>query len=207
MKLKKKIRNTLIVLFVIMVGIGSYFLYKNILEDPTQKEIKVVNKIDKYGYELKDNKPKKYKEMFEELKEILTQKEVNEEKYVKKISEMFIYDFYSLNDKTSKTDIGGVDFVYSGIRENFLKNAQDTYYKYVENNIYDNRKQSLPVVSNITIDSVDKESYEYEDKSDDEAYNVKVSWTYTDDKYTEYQKDAKLVFIHDDIKLSLVELQ
>ena len=112
-----------------------------------------------------------------------------------------------LEDKEAKTDIGGVDFVYSEIRENFLQNAQNTYYKYVENNIYNNRKQSLPVVSNITIDSVENDEYEYNEKSDSEAYKIKVSWTYTDDKYSDYQKEAELIFIHDDIKLSLVELQ
>ena len=43
--------------------------------------------------------------------------------------------------------------------------------------------------------------------SDDEAYEVTVSWTYTDSDFDDYQKEATLTFIHDDIKLSLAELK
>ena len=120
---------------------------------------------------------------------------------------MFIYDFYSLNDKTAKTDVGGVDFVYSEITDNFLENAEDTYYKYVESNIYNDRKQALPIVSDITIDSVEKTEFAYGKKTDAEAYKVNVSWGYTESAFDDYQKKAELIFIHDDKKLCLVELQ
>ena len=189
-----------------VLGVG-YYWYKNYSPKEEVKEIKVINKIDKYGYNLKENKPTKYKKLFEELKEILNEDIIDEEKYVSKISEMFIDDFYSLNDKTAKTDIGGIEFVYSDILDNFLQNAQNTYYKYIESNIYNNRKQSLPVVSNITIESIEKEAFAYGDKTDENAYVVKANWSYTDDQFSSYQKEAKLVFIHDGDKLSLVELQ
>lgn len=207
MKLKKKVKRILLVLLLIILLILGFCAYKYYHNGKEVKETKVVNKIPKYGYQLKDNKSTKYKKMFEELKEILSKKDVDEEKYVKKISEMFIYDFYTLSDKASKTDIGGVDFVYQEIIDNFLQNAQDTYYKYIENNIYNNRKQSLPTVTNITIDSVEQQKFTYGDNTDSEAYIVKVSWAYSDDSFSSYQNEAELVFIHDDIKLSLVELQ
>ena len=204
-----KISITIILIILIIVGLclGGYYVYKNIGKKEEVKEIKVINKIDKYGYQLKENKTSKYKNLFEELKEILNEENVNEENYVKKISEMFIYDFYSLSDKTAKTDIGGTDFVYNEILENFLQNAQDTYYKYVESNVYNNRKQSLPTVSNITIDKVENTKFEYNNKYDDKAYEVDISWDYTDNQFSSYQKKATLVFIHDGDKLSLVELQ
>ena len=209
MKLKKKTKNIFIIVLVILAIILGFLSFKDKLGGKKEEkgELKVLNKIDKYGYTLKENKTKTYKKMFEELKKILEADEVNEEEYLKKISEMFIYDFYSLSDKAAKTDIGGVEFVYNDALENFLKTAQDTYYKYVENNIYNNRKQSLPVVSNIEIGSVEKEAFAYNDKTDEEAYKVKVTWSYTDDEFSKYQKEATLIFIHDDIKLSLVELQ
>ena len=209
MKLKKKVKRVLVILLLVLVVVLGILAFKDKLFGSTTevKGVKIVNKIEKYGYNLKENKPKAYKKMFEELKKILEAKEIDEEAYVKKISEMFIYDFYSLNDKAAKTDIGGVEFIYGDIRENFLQNAQDTYYKYVENNIYGNRNQSLPVVSNIEVTSVEKEAFAYGDNTDEQAYKVKVTWSYTDDKYSDYQKEAELVFIHDDIKLSLVELQ
>lgn len=206
-KLKKRVKKLILFLFLVAVAITGYVLYQKFNSTSEVKETKVVNEIKEYGYKLKENKPEKYKEMFKELKEILSEKEVDEEKYVKKISEMFIYDFYSLKDKTAKTDIGGVEFVYNEILENFLQNAQDTYYKYIENNIYNNRKQSLPVVNNIEIENVETKDYSYGDNEDEKAYYVKVTWDYTDEAFSDYQKEAELVFIHDGIKLSLVELQ
>ncbi len=207
MKLKKKVKRLLILLIIVGLVLGGYYIYSKINKKEEVKEIKVINKIDKYGYQLKENKPSKYKKLFEELKEILNEENVNEENYVKKISEMFIYDFYSLSDKTAKTDVGGTDFVYKEVLENFLQNAQDTYYKYVESNVYNNRKQSLPTVSNITIDKVENIKFEYNDKYDEKAFEVDINWDYTDNQFSGYQKKATLIFIHDGIKLSLVELQ
>ena len=208
MKLKKKVKRIiLIVLVVVLLILVGLFIYNKVSNKKSPKEVKIVNEVEKYGYKLKENKPTKYKKMFEELKKILSEENVNEEDYVKKISEMFIYDFYSLSDKTAKTDVGGVDFVYPGVLENFLLNAQNTYYKYVESNIYKNRNQSLPTVGEIEIVSVEKTPFAYGDKNDDNAYKVKVKWDYTDSEFDSYQKEADLIFIHEDNKLHLVELQ
>lgn len=208
MKLKKKPKIILIVIITLVVFVLlGLVLFKAVNRKEEVKEVKIENSIEKYGYNLKENKPKKYKDLFKELKEILNAKKIDEESYVKKISEMFIYDFYSLKDKTAKTDVGGVEFVYKNILDNFLENAENTYYKYLESNIYDNRKQELQVVDEITIESVDQGIFAYNDLSDENAYTVKAKWTYTDEKYSSYQTSATLIFIHDDNKLSLVELK
>jgi len=210
MKLKKKVKRFLIIIVILLIiaagGVGALIYFKN-QKTPEVPEVKIVNEVDKYDYKLKENKTSTYKKMFEELKKILKEEKVDEEAYAKKVAEMFIYDFYSLNDKAAKTDIGGVDFVYSGVLENFLQNAQDTYYKYVESNIYNERKQSLPVVTNITINGIEQKEFAYGDQTDPAAYVINVSWSYTDDQFANYQKSATLVLIHDDIKLSIVELQ
>lgn len=207
MKLKKKVKRRLIILIMLLlVAVGGFLAYKYLYNKNDTKEVKVVDNIKKYGYTLKETKPEKYKKMFAELKEILNQDKVDEEAYAKQISKMFIYDFYSLNDKAAKTDIGGVDFVYSETLENFLENAQNTYYKYVESNIYENRKQKLPVVSNIEVKSIEQKPFTYNDKTDEKAYYVEVEWSYSDENYSDYQTSATLIFIHDDIKLCLVEL-
>ena len=207
MKLKKKAKKILIIILTLLVILViGVCVFKFLIKDEVE-EVKVLHTIKEYGYTLKDNKSKRYKEMFYELKDILSKKKVDEEKYVSKISEMFIYDFYTLSNKTAKTDVGGVDFIYKDILENFLQNAENTYYKYVESNIYNNRQQELPTVDEITIDNIETKTYSYNDTTDDRAYEVKVSWTYTDEKYNSYQKEATLIFVHDGIKLCLVELQ
>lgn len=209
MKLKKKVkRNILIIVVVALIILLGFVIWSAIRNSNEEvKEVKVISQIDKYGYKLKENKPKAYKDMFKELEDILKEKEVDEEAYVKKISEMFIYDFYSLDDKAAKTDIGGVDFVYESIAPNFLQNAQDTYYKYVESNIYNNRNQKLPIVKDINVISTDQSPFAYGEETDEEAYNVEITWDYTDSAFSTYQKTATLVFIHDGVKLSLVELR
>ena len=209
MKLKKKVKRIILAILIIALLIVCALFVKNtFFNNEEVKETKVLKKIDKYGYTLKDNKTSKYKKMFEELNEILTDDPVDEEEYVKKITEMFIYDFYSLDDKASKTDIGGVDFVHKDVLGNFLIAAEDTYYKYVESNIYNNRKQRLPVVDEITIESVNNDTYTIAGgDTDDKAFFVKVNWDYTDSSFDSYQNTAELVFVHNGIRLDLVELQ
>lgn len=210
MKLKKSVKRKLIIalIFIIIVVIGALIVI-NLpkKEKKPAEEVKVVNEVEKYGYQLKETKSKKYKKMFEELKEILSEETLDEEKYVTKLTEMFIYDFYSLDDKSAKTDVGGVDFVYKDAVNNFLVNAQDTYYKYVESDIYNNRNQQLPIVDVVTVSAVAQQPYAYGTLNDDKAYVVKASWTYTKEQYATYQNQAQLVFIHDGKKLSLVELK
>lgn len=210
MKLKKSVkRNIIIALILIVVLVVSVIVILNLPKknQDTETPVKVVNEVEKYGYQLKETKSKKYKKMFEELKDILSEETLDEEKYVTKLTEMFIYDFYTLDDKSAKTDVGGVEFIYQDVLSNFLVNAQDTYYKYVESDIYDNRNQQLPIVDTVTVEAILQQPYAYGTLNDDKAYVVKANWTYTKEQFSTYQKQAQLVFIHDGVKLSLVELK
>ena len=209
MKLKKGVKKKIIIAVVILLVVILGIVLLNLPKKTKEKEevVKVVNEVEKYGYELKETKSKRYKKMFEELKEILSEEKVDEEKYVSKLTEMFIYDFYTLDDKSAKTDVGGVDFVYKEAVSNFLVNAQDTYYKYVESDLYNNRNQQLPIVDQVTVEAIAQQPYAYGTLNDDKAYVVKASWTYTKEQFATYQNQAQLVFIHDGVKLSLVELK
>ena len=204
MKLKKRTRRTLIFLLIIILAVAGYFIYDKYFTTEVKKVV-TIDSIPAYGYKLKDNKPEKYKKMFKQLKEILDEKPVDKEKYAKKITEMFIFDFYSLKDKSLKTDVGGVDFIHPDILTNYLENAENTYYKYVESNLYGKRKQDLPTVDKVTINKVEKTEYKYNNEVDSEAYKVNVKWTYTSSKYDDYQDEADLIIVHKDKKLYIVE--
>ena len=206
MKLKKKAKLTIIgVALILIIALAAVIVINFMPKKEKVKEIKVLKSIDEYGYELKDNKTKKYKEMFKELEDILREDEVNQEEYAKKVAEMFVYDFYSLEDKVAKTDVGGVDFVHPDALDNFLLNAEDTYYKYIESNIYGERKQDLPAVDTITVESITPTEFAY-NKAKHEGYEVKVNWTYTNEKFSSYQKSAVVVLIKKDIKYYVVEI-
>lgn len=208
MKLKKKAKTTLIAIIVILVvAVVGIFTYKTFFSKPAIKEAKVLKEIKNYGYVLKDNKSKKYQALFKDLAKILESDEVDYKAYASKLAEMFVVDFYSLSDKTAKTDVGGVDIVLPDILNNFLENAENTFYKYVESNIYNNRNQKLPEVNTVEVDSVEKTTFTYNDTIDENAYQVKVKWDYTDSDFANYQKEATLIFVNKDKKLYLVELK
>lgn len=194
MKLKKKTKVIIILVAVLLVVALGTVIAISFWPEKEVKEVKVLKSIDEYGYQLKDNKTKEYKAMFKELEKILLADEVDEEAYAKKISEMFIYDFFSLSDKATKTDIGGVDFVHPDAIANFMENAEDTYYKYIESNIYGERKQELPAVAEVTTESITPTEFAYKDEMH-KGFEVKVNWTYTNDKFSDYQKSATVVLI------------
>lgn len=206
-KIKRKPKKLLIILIIVVIlGICGTVAYFKFSTKDTVKEVKVVSKIDKYGYELKSNKSDTYKKLFDELKEVLSG-DVDEEKYAKTITKMFIVDFYSLGDRIAKTDIGGVDFVHKDAVDNFVLNAENTFYKYVESNIYGDREQDLPIVKDVEINSIEKTEFSYAEEIDDNAYQVQASWTYEDSKIANgYQTEATFIFVHDESKLVLVEI-
>lgn len=204
MRLKKKVKVILIIA-IILISTGLGFLAYESVKPKAVKTATVENEIEEYGYTLKSTRNDRYKEAFQELKDILSKKKVDEEAYVEQISKMFIMDFYTLNDKLANTDVGGIDFIHTDAKTNFLEKAEDTVYKYVENDIYGNRDQQLPEVTEVTVEKVENIEYTIgTDFTDDSAYQVEVSLKYKEDM--DYPTKATLIFVHEDNKLSLVEI-
>lgn len=206
MKLKKKVKRCLIIGSVLLVA-GTGVLVYDVSFKPktTVKKATVLTEIKEYGYTLKSNKSKAYKKEFNNLAELLKKDKIDEEEYAKELTKLFVLDFYTLSDKVANTDVGGTDFVHTDAKNNFLEKAEDTIYKYVENNMYGGRKQDLPTVKEVTIDSVKKTSFTIDKVTDDKAYQVTASWTYTSEN--DYQNKATFTFVHEDKKLSLVEMK
>ena len=205
MKLKKKVKVILIIAIILIVA-GLGFLAYESLQPKNVRTATVENEIEEYGYTLKSTRNDRYKEMFQELKDILSEDPVDEEAYLEQVSKMFIMDFYTLNDKLASTDVGGIDFVHTNAKTNFLEKAEDTVYKYVESDIYGTRDQELPEVTDVTVEKVENIEYTIgTDVTDDNAYQVEVSLKYKEDM--DYPTKATLIFVHEDNKLSLVEVE
>lgn len=206
MKLKKLPKILMIgVALLLIIALATVLVINFWPQEQKVKEVKVLKSIDEYGYELKDNKTEKYKDLFKDLEDILRADEVNQEEYAKKVAQMFVYDFFSLEDKAAKTDVGGVDFVHPNAMADFLENAEDTYYKYVESNIYGERNQDLPAVDVVTVDSIEETEFAYNNEMHP-GYEVRLSWTYTDEKFADYQKTAIVILIKSDIKYYVVQI-
>lgn len=196
--------GVILLIILILTGVLGYYTYTNFFVKKTKEEVKEVSKIDNYGYTLYDNQSKEYKKMFEELNTVLLKEEIDYNKYVELISKMFIIDFYTLDNKLTNLNIGGVDFVHSSIVSNFKEKAKDTMYKYVESNVYGDRKQELPVVSSVNVDDITQKSFKYGKNIDSKAYYVKASWGYKKD--LGYETSKTLVFGHEDKKLALLQM-
>ena len=205
MKLKKKVKVILVIAILLIVAGLGFIAYESV-KPKAVRTATVENEIKEYGYTLKSTRNDRYKKMFQELQDILSKKNVDEKAYLEQISKMFIMDFYTLDDKLANTDVGGIDFVHTNAKTNFLEKSEDTVYKYVENDIYGNRDQKLPEVTDVTVDNIENIEYTIgTDFTDDSAYQVEVSIKYKEDM--DYPTKATLTFVHEDNKLSLVEVE
>ncbi len=201
----KTIEKTLIIILIslLIVTVG-YLLFNFVFtKSDSKQEITLESKIEDYNYTLYTNATKLYRDLFFELKDILKEDEVNKELYAELISKLFIVDFYTLENKLTKNDVGGSQLIYEEIRDNFVLKASDTLYKYVENNLYGNRTQELPNVKSIEVINIENISFEYNDKIDEYAYKVKLSWEYHQD--LGYQNEAIVIIINQEEKLEIVE--
>lgn len=201
--MKNKKKKTYLKFFLLLfVAITCGFIYyKNFVKN---EKIEVVSKIEEYSYFLESNETKIFKKYYKELESELQDKKIDEENYAKLITKLYLIDFYTLSNKMTNQDIGGVQFLYSDIQENFKLKATDTLYKYVKSNIYGNRNQELPTVKDVKIESIKTKEYSYLEEKDKSAYEVKAKISYKKD--LGYDVEKTVVIIHDGIKLSIVEV-
>ncbi len=207
-KVKRKVkfgRIIILLLLLTVVVVGGFFAYQklNVKETPIKK-IKSISTIDNYEYSLKENATSYFKELFKNLEKTLNEKEIDEEEYMTLISKMFVADFFNLDNKVNKNDVGGKQFVYKNYRSDFEKYAMDTMYKTVESNVYGNRNQDLPIVTDVEVQKIKNEPYKYGDSTDNNAYVVNFKITYKED--LGYQDSGSLIIIHNDKKLEVASM-
>lgn len=209
MRLKKSVRKKITIVAVIivvflLVAIG-YLAYKRFFNEETPGvKVEIEEKIDDYGYVLEDDAPELYKNLFKELRTILNEEEIDEEAYARLVAQLVVLDFYHLDNKISKNDIGGVQFIKEEYRNNFTLEASETVYKYIEHNLYGDREQSLPKISEVSIKSMEKTTYKYKNISDENTYKGIVTVVYEED--LGYPTEVTVVMIHNEEKLEVVKM-
>lgn len=209
MKTKKRkinVKRVAILIILLLLIIASIVLAVNKLtkKETKTKEIQEVASIDAYGYTLKDNATAYYKKLFKELEKTLNADKVDEEKYSELVAQMFIADFFNLDNKISKNDVGGKQFVYVDYQSDFEKFAMDSMYKSVESDVYNDRNQELPIVSNVEVTKVGNQNYTYGENSDDNAYVYNFKIEYKDD--LGYQTEGSLILIHNGQKIEVASM-
>lgn len=199
-KKDKKIILLFIIVGILLFGILGVKIYFDFFNDNTTK--KEIDSIDFYGYKLTNGDTDLYKNTFKSLNEVLSAKTIDYKEYAKLISELFIIDLYSLNNKVASTDIGGTEFLHKDLVDNFKENMGASLYKFVESNLDGKRTQKLPLVKSVTVGDVFETKYTYNKKEYD-AYIVSLTWDYESD--LGYQTSAKITLINDSDILYIVK--
>lgn len=195
---------TLLLIICLLAFLGVMAYDKINVKKVKNKKIKNIMTIKEYDYVLKENATSYYKKLFKELNSTLSKEEVDEEKYMTLVCQMFTSDFFNLDNKISKNDVGGVQFVYKDYQTDFEKYAMDSIYKSVENNIYGNRRQNLPIVEEVECSKAKTETFKYGNSSDEKANIVNFDIKYKEDQG--YQTEGSLVIIHSDKKLEVASM-
>jgi hypothetical protein len=196
----------LLIVLIIITGVLVISLIKNTLVGTTANGIKILDTMDKHGYDLTENHTNYFKSLYYDLKELLEKKEINDEEYAVLVAKLFVTDFYDLNSKLNKTDVGGEQFVYFAYRESFKNYASDStgIYYYVENNIYGDRKQKLPIIEKVEEINTEIFEYSYEKLLDSNAYKIDLFITYKEN--LGYPEHVSVILVHVGDKIEVVEM-
>lgn len=208
----KPITKILLCLIVVALIVGGFLVWNNFIK-PKNNKMKVVDSIKNkdVDYIVSENDTKIFKSTFNELKKVLNEKEVDNKKYAETITKLFVIDFFTLSNKTSKNDVGGVQFVYDNYKTDFVEGARNSIYKQVHSNVTDDKSNSsLPTVTKVTIDDIDEISpysmFEGDLFTEDQVgYMVNISWEYKNKD--DFQKNATIIIVPDGKKLSIGRMQ
>lgn len=194
-KISKIKRLVGICLLLILFFMCAYVL---LIVKPNEKHtLQEVEKI-KFDYILYDRDSNLYEENFNDLKEELNKENIDYEKYASIISKLFVIDFYTLNNKDSKEDIGGSQFVKKEIKDNFKLNASQTIYKYIS----DMDQKQKPEVSSINLIEIKNITYNINDVEYD-AYVANLTWEYKED--LGYDNRGEIYMVKEGEQLFIVE--
>lgn len=204
--MKKRRRNILIiiaVLIIICISLVVYFFRVDLSKKKDEEVSKpsYIDIIKGYDYTLEERDTKLFKDTYYQLKEVLSSSEINYEEYAKLLSELYVIDLYTIDNKFDKYDVGATEYIYTDGVENFILKVDDTIYKYVEDYKDGKRKQDLPIVESITVSSVEEEKFQIGEEELD-GYKVNVKWEYKED--LDYDTEAIINLVKKDDKLYIV---
>ena len=207
----KPITKLLLCLIVVAILVGGFVVYNNFIKPANKNKVVDSIKNEDVDYVVSENDSKLFKDTFNELKKVLNAKEVDNKKYAETITKLFVIDFFTLSNKTSKNDVGGVQFVYNSYKTDFVEGARNSIYKQVGSTISDaNVNSKLPTVTKVTIDDIDEISpysmFEGFGFAEDQVgYMINISWTYKNED--NFQSNATIIVVPDGSKLSIARMQ
>lgn len=175
-----------IILIILMVLI--YINIKPYLNRGKAKQN--INSIKNYPYLVYKSDTKLFKTKYKELKKTLEASSIDDKEYARLIGELFVIDFYTLDNKEGRFDVGGLQFVHKDIRDNFKQKAEDTIYKFLTTE----KNKKINTVKDVLTESITKEKINFKGSTDFNGYKMIISIKNSDDTY---QNKVKLELVHD----------
>lgn len=203
--MRKKYKVGLIVISVLLVGVISLGVLRIFYNDEEEKRevnvTSVISNISDYGYTLDDRDTDYMKEVFSELENILEAEEIDYHAYAEALAKLFVIDFYTLENKINKYDIGSLEYILSSSVESFRLKAQDTIYRDVIDNTYRDRIQDLPEITNVEVVNTEDTTFTLNDEEVD-AIKVEMNYEYKED--LGYDTEGTIYLVRNDVKLEIV---
>lgn len=192
----------IIILLIVVSGIGVFklFINKDKVEEKPKNTTSIISNIADYNYTLDDRDTKYMKEEFEKLEAILKEDEVDYEAYATYAAKLFVIDFYTLNNKINKYDVGGLEYILSSKLDNFKNKAMDTIYNDVIDNTYKDRVQELPEITNVEVLNVEEDEIKLNNENT-KAYKVTMKYTYKKD--LGYDNEGTIYLVKNSNKLEI----
>ena len=199
--MRKKYKVGLIVISVLLVGVISLGVLRIFYNDEEEKRevnvTSVISNISDYGYTLDDRDTDYMKEVFSELENILEALEIDYHAYAEALAKLFVIDFYTLENKINKYDIGSLEYILSSSVESFRLKAQDTIYRDVIDNTYRDRIQDLPEITNVEVVNTEDTTFTLNDEEVD-AIKVEMNYEYKED--LGYDTEGTIYLVRNDVK-------
>ena len=198
--MRKRFKYILRIIFILIIlAIIVLVLLQFKGKNTSTKKYKEIDAIKGYNYELEDRDTKLMQDVFKKLKKELSKDDIDYNLYAEYLSELFIIDLFTMNNKDNKYDVGSSEYVLDDARENYMINVEDTIYKYLVEK--SNRKEEYPIVKSITKETIENTDYKFNDETY-KAYKVTLKWEY--EKNNKYDKKGIVTLIKKDNKLFVV---
>lgn len=190
------------VLLVIVISLGVLKIFFN-KDEELKKEANVSNVISNitdYGYTLDDRDTDYMKDTFHELEDILSASEVDYHLYADTLAKLFVIDFYTLDNKINKYDVGSLEYILSSKVDMFRQKAVDTIYRDILDNTYRDRIQDLPEIINVTILNTEDVTFTL---NEEEVNAIKVTMNYEYKEDLGYDTEGTIYFVRNAQKLEV----
>lgn len=131
------------------------------------------------GYELRMNATEYQIDLFEELMQAHDQFEALGtddalEDYASAIVKNFVVDFFTLSNKESRADVGGVQFFSNDVADHFKNAAMDGFYLHLGRLTETFGSEAMPTIESITITEVEFSTRPIDVEADDEEPDEEI---------------------------------